>query len=52
MWFRESEANVRELFDKARLSAPFMLFFDELYSIATQGGSNVGDIGGADRVLN
>ncbi|KAG6414503.1 hypothetical protein SASPL_127305 [Salvia splendens] len=53
MWFGESEANVREIFDKARQSAPCVLFFDELDSIATQRGSSQGDAGGAaDRVLN
>ncbi|XP_077244236.1 cell division cycle protein 48 homolog [Tasmannia lanceolata] len=53
MWFGESEANVREIFDKARQSAPCVLFFDELDSIATQRGGSVGDGGGAaDRVLN
>lgn len=53
MWFGESEANIRELFDKARQSAPCVLFFDELDSIAGQRGSSVGDAGGAaDRVLN
>ncbi|XP_044344473.1 cell division control protein 48 homolog D-like [Triticum aestivum] len=53
MWFGESEANVREIFDKARQSAPCVLFFDELDSIATQRGGRVGDAGGAaDRVLN
>ncbi|CAH2041680.1 unnamed protein product [Thlaspi arvense] len=53
MWFGESEANVREIFDKARQSAPCVLFFDELDSIATQRGSSVGMPGGAaDRVLN
>ncbi|MCO5592633.1 hypothetical protein L7F22_046636 [Adiantum nelumboides] len=53
MWFGESEANVRDVFDKARQSAPCVLFFDELDSIATQRGSSVGDAGGAaDRVLN
>ncbi len=36
MWFGESEANVREIFDKARQSAPCVLFFDELDSIAVQ----------------
>ncbi|KAG5017201.1 hypothetical protein JHK85_023337 [Glycine max] len=36
MWFGESEANVREIFDKAKQSAPRVLFFDELDSIATQ----------------
>ena len=58
MWARvacagESEANVREIFDKARQSAPCVLFFDELDSIANQRGSSSGDAGGAaDRVLN
>ncbi|TVU33660.1 hypothetical protein EJB05_25492, partial [Eragrostis curvula] len=53
MWFGESEANVREIFDKARQSAPCVLFFDELDSIATQRGGSAGDAGGAaDRVLN
>ena len=53
MWFGESEANVREIFDKARQSAPCVLFFDELDSIANQRGSSSGDAGGAaDRVLN
>lgn len=53
MWFGESEANVREIFDKARQSAPCVLFFDELDSMATQRGNSVGDAGGAaDRVLN
>jgi len=48
-----SEANICEIFDKARQSAPCVLFFDELDSIATQRGSSVGDAGGAaDRVLN
>lgn len=53
MWFGESEANVRDVFDKARQSAPCVLFFDELDSLAIQRGSSVGDAGGAaDRVLN
>ncbi|KAI3379083.1 hypothetical protein SNEBB_005246 [Seison nebaliae] len=53
MWFGESEANVREVFDKARQAAPCVLFFDELDSIAKSRGGNVGDAGGAaDRVIN
>ena len=44
---------MREIFDKARQSAPCVLFFDELDSIANQRGSSQGDAGGAaDRVLN
>lgn len=53
MWFGESEANVREVFDKARQAAPCVLFFDELDSIAKARGGNLGDAGGAaDRVIN
>jgi len=53
MWFGESEANVREVFDKARGAAPCVLFFDELDSVGTARGSSQGDAGGAgDRVLN
>merc|ERR1712137_62496 len=53
MWFGESEANVREVFDKARGAAPCVLFFDELDSIAKARGSGGGDAGGAgDRVMN
>jgi transitional endoplasmic reticulum ATPase len=53
MWFGESEANVRQVFDKARQAAPCVLFFDELDSIAQKRGGHVGDGGGAaDRVMN
>jgi transitional endoplasmic reticulum ATPase len=53
MWFGESEANVRDVFEKARQAAPCVLFFDELDSIAQQRGGNHGDGGGAaDRVMN
>ena len=54
MWFGESEANVREIFDKARAAAPCVLFFDELDSVGVARGSGAGgDAGGAgDRVMN
>ena len=52
MWFGESEANVRDVFDKARQAAPCVLFFDELDSIAKARGTSAGDSGGSDRVLN
>ena len=45
MWFGESEANVRDVFDKARAAAPCVLFFDELDSIAKARGGSVGDGG-------
>merc|ERR1711879_593446 len=47
------EANVRDVFDKARSAAPCVLFFDELDSIAKSRGGSGGDGGGAsDRVIN
>ncbi|SIO73342.1 Cell division cycle protein 48 homolog [Babesia microti strain RI] len=52
MWFGESEANVRELFDKARAAAPCILFFDEMDSIAKERGTSHGGGEAADRVIN
>jgi len=54
MWFGESEANVRDLFDKARAAAPCILFFDEMDSIAKQrgGGGGGGSSEAGDRVIN
>ena len=53
MWFGESEANVKDVFNKARSAAPCVLFFDELDSIAKSRGGGGGDAGGAgDRVIN
>merc|ERR1719300_860432 len=53
MWFGESEANVRDVFDKARSASPCVLFFDELDGIAKSRGGTSGDAGGAsDRVIN
>ncbi|KAJ7016088.1 P-loop containing nucleoside triphosphate hydrolase protein [Mycena alexandri] len=53
MWFGESEANVRDVFDKARAAAPCLMFFNELDSIAKARGGGNGDGGGVgDRVLN
>ena len=53
-WFGGSEANVRDLFDKARAASPCILFFDEIDSIARARGAGGG--GGSsetsDRVIN
>ena len=46
MWFGGSEANVRELFEKARAASPCILFFDEVDSIAkARGGGGGGELG-------
>ena len=53
MWFGESEANVRDMFEKARSAVLCVLFFNELDSIAKSRGGSGGDGGGAsDRVIN
>ena len=38
MWFGESEANVRDVFDKPRAAAPCAMFFNQLDSIAKARG--------------
>jgi transitional endoplasmic reticulum ATPase len=54
MWFGESEANVRDLFDKARQASPCVIFFDEMDSIAKArgGGGGGGASEAGDRVIN
>ncbi|CAM9711766.1 unnamed protein product [Scytosiphon promiscuus] len=55
MYFGESEANIRELFNKARAASPCILFFDEMDSIARGRGGSGGGGGGSDvgdRVIN
>lgn len=54
MWFGGSEANVRNLFDKARAASPCILFFDEMDSIARSrgGGAGGGSSDTSDRVIN
>jgi len=51
-WFGGSEANVRDLFDKARAASPCILFFDEMDSIARARGSGGGSSDTSDRVIN
>jgi transitional endoplasmic reticulum ATPase len=53
MWFGGSEANVRDLFDKARAASPCILFFDEMDSIArARGAGGGGSSETSDRVIN
>lgn len=53
-WFGGSEANVRDLFDKARAASPCILFFDEMDSLARArgGGGGGGSSDTSDRVIN
>ena len=53
-WFGGSEANVRDLFDKARAASPCILFFDEMDSLARArgGGGGGGSSETSDRVIN
>lgn len=41
MWFGESEANVHDVFDKARAATPCVMFFDKLDSITEPRGEAV-----------
>ncbi|MCS7094194.1 MAG: CDC48 family AAA ATPase [Thaumarchaeota archaeon] len=50
-WVGESEKAIREIFRKARETAPCIIFFDELDSIATRRGTHT-DAGVTDRIVN
>ncbi|MEM4280579.1 MAG: CDC48 family AAA ATPase [Candidatus Caldarchaeum sp.] len=50
-WVGESEKAVREIFRKARETAPCIVFFDELDSIAPRRGIHT-DAGVTDRIVN
>ncbi|KZX10808.1 CDC48 family AAA ATPase [Methanobrevibacter curvatus] len=51
-WVGESEKGVREIFRKARQTAPTVIFFDEIDSIANARGDGGGDSGVTQRVVN
>merc|ERR1712000_19773 len=52
MYIGESEANVRRVFQRARVARPCVVFFDELDSVAPKRG-NQGDSGGVmDRIVS
>jgi AAA family ATPase, CDC48 subfamily len=50
-WFGESEKAIREIFKKARMAAPCVVFFDEVDSIAPARGTRF-DSGATDRIVN
>ncbi|KAF5069459.1 CDC48 family AAA ATPase [Methanobacterium aggregans] len=51
-WVGESEKGVREVFRKARQTAPTVIFFDEIDSIASTRGGSSTDSGVTQRVVN
>jgi len=51
-WVGESERGIREIFRKARQSAPCIVFFDEIDAIAPVRGSRLGDSGVTERMVN
>ncbi len=51
-WVGESEQSVREVFRKARLAAPCIIFFDELDALCPVRGSGSSDSGVGDRIVS
>jgi transitional endoplasmic reticulum ATPase len=51
-WVGESEKAIREVFRKARMSSPSIVFFDEMDSLVPRRGSGYGDSGVTDRVIS
>ncbi len=51
-WVGESEKGVREVFRKAKQTAPTVIFFDEIDSIASSRSANDTDSGVTKRVVN
>ena len=47
----ESEKSVRDVFDRARVSAPCIIFFDEIDSLLPKRGGSNGDNNVTDRVV-
>jgi peroxin-6 len=52
MYVGESERNVREVFERARLAAPCVVFFDELDALAPMRGKGTDGGGVMDRVVS
>ncbi len=51
-WVGESEKAVREIFRKAKMAAPTIVFFDEIDALAPKRGGGFGDSGTTERVIS
>jgi len=51
-WVGESERGVREVFRKAKMAAPTVVFFDEIDSLVPRRGSGFGDSNVTERVIS
>jgi transitional endoplasmic reticulum ATPase len=51
-WVGESEKAIREVFRKARMAAPAVIFFDEFDSLVPRRGMGFGDSGVSERVIS
>jgi transitional endoplasmic reticulum ATPase len=51
-WVGESERGVREVFRKAKMASPTVVFFDEIDSLVPRRGSGFGDSHVTERVLS
>jgi len=51
-WVGESEKAIREVFRKARMAAPSVIFFDEFDALVPKRGMGFGDSGVTERVIS
>ena len=51
-WVGESEKAIREIFRKARMASPVVIFFDEVDSLVPRRGLGDGDSGVTERVIS
>ncbi len=51
-WVGESERGVREVFRKAKMAAPCVIFFDEIDALVPRRGSGFGDAHVTERVIS